>query len=55
MSLGGPIRPPSPHRVRGGGGDTAPVPNRTKIRGKNAVCLFVCCRPHRHLNTFYLK
>ncbi len=52
MSQGGPIRPPSPLWVRGGGGGTAPVPNRTKIRGKNAVCLFVCCEPHGHLNIF---
>ena len=55
MSRGGPIRPPSPHWVGGGGGGTAPVLNRTKIRGKNAVCLFDVCRAHRHLSIFYLK
>ncbi len=56
MSGGGPVRPPSPPPpLSRRGGDTAPVPNRTKICGENAVCLFVSGQPHRHLNTSYLK
>ncbi len=57
MSRGGGVQsePLPPPKLRGGEGDTAQVPNRTKIHGKNVVCLFTNCRPHRHLDTFYLN
>ncbi len=35
--------------------ETAGEQNRTKIRGKNAVCSFDVCRAHRHLSIVYLK
>ncbi len=51
----GDVIAPLPPTELGVGVETAGEQNRTKIRGKNAMCSFDICRAHRHLSIFCSK